>query len=247
MSLDLEKLVKETIQESLSGLLDSSLEESNVNSKVEEKTNQDLNEAYVTAAPKFDLKTELLSDKNKNAHQELMEGYVKTLNEISAELDSANKDEANINHSKWRSLKTDEAYNHNGAFLHGLFFHNISDLNSQISMNSLSFMKLERDFGSFDNWQEDFIACAISSRNGWAITAYNTQLRRYVNLMVDLHSDSVMIGCQPVIVLDCWEHSYYRDYLKNRKAYIHAMMKELNWDVIERRIEKTEKIHKILG
>ena len=114
-------------------------------------------------------------------------------------------------------------------------------------MNTLSFMKLERDFGSFDNWQEDFIACAMSSRNGWAVTAYNTQLRRYVNMVIDLHSLNIMIGCHPVIVLDCWEHSYYRDYLKNRKAYVHAMMKEFNWDVIESRIQTTEKIHSILG
>lgn len=247
MSLDLEKLVKETIQESLSGLLDSGLEESNINSKVEEKTNQDLNEAYVTAAPKFDLKTELLSDKNKKAHQENLEDYVEKLNKVSAKLDSIDRSEVNSNHSDFRNLKLDETHNHNAAFLHGLFFHNISDLNSQISMNSLSFMKLERDFGSFDNWQEDFIACALASRNGWVITAYNTQIRRYVNLMVDLHSNNVMIGCQPIIVLDCWEHTYYRDYLNNRKAYVHAMMKELNWNVIEKRIEKSEMIHKLLG
>lgn len=205
-----------------------------------------IKEAYVTQASKFDLQTELLSDKTKNAHQELLEGYSKKLNEISAKIDGCDKSGANLNSSEFRSLKIDEAYNHNASFLHGLYFQNISDLNSQVNMNSLSYMKLSRDFGTFDSWQEDFVACCLSARNGWAVTFYNPYLKRYVNSIIDLHSDNVMIGMIPVIVIDCWEHSYYRDYLTNRKAYVFGMMKELNWSVIEDRIKKSEKINKIL-
>ena len=68
-----------------------------------------------------------------------------------------------------------------------------------------------------------------------------------MNTVIDLHSLNVMIGLLPIIVMDCWEHSYYRDYLKDRKTYVYGMMKELNWEVIENRISKTEKISKILG
>lgn len=234
---NIDDLLKEEIKKTISESLDTK-------GFIEEET---LNEAYVTQTSKFDLKTQLLSDKNKRAHQELLDGYVETLNKISAQLDGVNKEEANLNSSAWRSLKLDEAYNHNAVFLHGLFFQNISDLRSQISMDSISFMRLERDFGSFDNWQADFIACALSARNGWVVTCYNTQLRRYVNVMIDLHSQNLMLGCHPVIVLDCWEHSYYRDYLKNRLAYVKGMMKELNWNIIEERFNVAEKIHKVLG
>ncbi len=245
--MDIDKILNESIE--------NALEEKGISNKRREETQPDvniqsekqLNEGYVTQAAKFDLKTELLTSKNKQAHQELMEGYVDKLNEISAKLDTADREGANLNHSSFRSLKIDEAYNHNAAFLHGLFFQNISDMNSQITMDSLTFMRLERDFGSFDRWQEDFMACAMSARNGWVVTAYNTQLRRYINMVIDLHSQNVMIGCHPVIVVDCWEHSYYRDYLKNRKAYVRGMMKELNWDVIEDRIKLADKIHKALS
>ena len=48
---------------------------------------KNLDEAYVTQAKKFNLTTELLSEKNKEAHQELFEKYVETLNRVSAELD----------------------------------------------------------------------------------------------------------------------------------------------------------------
>ena len=70
---------------------------------------------------------------------------------------------------------------------------------------------------------------------------------QYANTVIDLHSQNVMIGMQPIIVVDCWEHSYYRDYLKDRKTYLYGMMKELNWSVIEERVKVSEKIHKALG
>ena len=43
-----------------------------------------------------------------------------------------------------------------------------------------------------------------------------------------------------------WEHSYYRDYLRDKKTYIHAMMKELDWEVVEARVKKADKIAKVM-
>ena len=206
-----------------------------------------ISEAYVAEAGKFNLKTELLSDKTKKSHQELLEGYVETLNKVSAKIDGVDKSSANLNHSDFRNLKIDETYNHNAAFLHGMYFENISDLNSQITVDSLTYMRLARDFGTFDKWQEDFVACCLSARNGWAVTFYNPNLKRYMNTVIDLHSQNVMISMLPVIVMDCWEHSYYRDYLKDRKTYVYGMMKELDWSVIEDRVKLSEKIAKVLG
>jgi len=204
-----------------------------------------LDEAYVTQAKQFDLNTEFLSTKNKRAHQELFDNYVESLNKISAELDAANREDANSTDSQYRSLKIDEIYNLNASFLHGLFFENISDPHSQIAMDSLTYMRLERDFGTFDEWQRDFIACAMSSRNGWAITVYNTFLNRYLNVCVDLHNINIPFSSFPIVVLDCWEHAYYRDYLNDKKTYVFAMMKELNWGVIEKRVDKAEKVAKV--
>lgn len=214
--------------------------------KSTKKPKKRLTESYVVTTKNYNLNTELLSDKNKKAHLELLENYVETLNKVSAKLDSVSRDEASLNHSEFRALKIDETYNANAAFLHGMFFDNISDQNSIVTMDSLAFLRLERDFGNFDSWQQDFIACAMSARNGWACTVYNSFLQRYMNIVIDLHSLNVPIGCYPVIVLDCWEHSYYKDYLKDRKTYVYAMMKELNWKKIEERFQKAEKLAKVM-
>jgi Fe-Mn family superoxide dismutase len=152
--------------------------------EIKKSLGDDLQEAYVTQAKKYEVSTELLSQKTKNSHQEILEAHVKKLNEVSAYLDTAERELADPNNSKLRSLKEDETYNLNASFLHAYYFENIGDQNSVINMDSIAFMRLERDFGSFDNWQKDFIACALSSRNGWAVTVYNFFLDRYMNVIV---------------------------------------------------------------
>lgn len=209
--------------------------------------NKILEESYVAQPKQFNLPTELLSNANKKNHIELYDQYIKDFNKISAELDTADRDSVNSNDSKYRSLKIDETYNLNAIYLHELYFANISDLHSSISMDSLAYMRLSRDFGSFDAWQKDFIACCLSNRCGWAMTYYNTYLKSYVNCFIDLHSQNVPVGSYPIIVMDTWQHAYYRDYLRDVKTYTYGMMKQLNWNIIEKRFEKAENISKGLG
>ena len=218
----------------------------NIKKSLKMSNEKTLNESYVAQAKQFNLPTELLSPSNKRNHIELYDQYIKDFNKISAELDTADRSSASSNSSQYRSLKIDETYNMNAAYLHELYFANISDLHSEIAMDSLSYMRLARDFGSFEEWQKDFIACCTASRCGWAITYFNTYLQRYMNCTIDLHSINVPIGSYPIIVMDVWQHAYYRDYLKDVKTYVYGMMKQLNWDVIEKRFKKAELIQKSL-
>jgi len=206
------------------------------------ESNEILSESYVAQQKMFNIRTEFLSPDNVKNHIELYDNYVKSFNRISAELDAADRKNSNSNHSNYRSLKIDETYNLNAVYLHELYFANIGDNKSQIKMDSLAFMRIERDFGTFDAWQKDFIACCMASRCGWAITYLNTFTKSYMNVPIDLHSLNVPFGAYPVIVMDVWQHAYYRDYLKDIKTYVFAMMKQLNWRIIEKRFEKADKI-----
>ena len=203
-------------------------------------------EALVANVKQFNMNTEYLSDANKNNHMQLYKGYVESFNEISAELDSADKSDSNSNNSGFRSLKIDETYNMNAIYLHELYFANVNDPNSKITMDSLAYMRLARDFGSFDEWQKDFIACCKASRCGWAVTYYNFYTQTFMNTIIDLHSENVPAGGYPVIVMDVWQHAYYKDYLKDVKTYTVAMMKQFNWNVINKRFEKADNIVKAL-
>lgn len=206
-----------------------------------------LNESYVTAAKKYNVTSELLSEKSKTARQREYERAVEALNKVSANLDTANRQEANRFSSEFRHYKVDEFHLITAAFLKAYHFENISDLKSQISVDSISFMRLERDFGSFDDWQKDFIACGMSSRNGYVVTAYNFLLRRYMNFIIDNQSQGIPVGCMPVVVLDVSDGAYYRDYLDDRKSYMVAMMKEFDWEKIEERFKQSDKMSKVIG
>ena len=210
-------------------------------------TDKKLDESFVLQAKKYNLSTDLLSKKTNDAHQQLLDGYVETANNVSAKLDSVDMTVANSNDSAFRSLKCEETYNVNASFLHAYYFENIADPTSRITMDSLAYMRLSRDFGTFDNWQQDFVACALSSRQGWALTVYNGFLDRFMNVVVDSHDIGVPVNCYPVIVIDMWEHAYYRDYLDDKKKYVFAMMKELNWEMIEARIRRADKLSKLFS
>ncbi len=207
---------------------------------------ENLNEAFSAQPKKVNLRTDFLSPGNVQNHIELYEDYVDKFNKTSAKLDSVDKSEVNSNHSGFRSIKIDETFNMNGAYLHELYFANVGDAQSRIAMDSLSYMRLNRDFGTFDDWQRDFIACGAASRCGWVVTYLNMYTQSYMNCVIDLHTQNVPVGMYPVIVMDMWQHAYYRDYLKDGKAYMTAMMKQLKWSVIEKRFEKADKILNIV-
>lgn len=214
-------------------------------SAIDETLSGNLKEAYVSEPKKYDLRTELLSSKGKAARQRDYEVYVSNLNKISAQLDGADRDAANDKASDFRRLKIDEVHNMNAAFLRALHFENISDLDSKITMDMLCFLRFERDFGSFDAWQKDFIACAMSSRDGYALTGYSLYLKRYINFVIDTEGLNVPIGVLPIIVLDVAEGAYYRDYLDDRRSYVLGMMKEFDWQHIEGRVKKAEATAKV--
>jgi Fe-Mn family superoxide dismutase len=220
----------------IDSLLQNSVKESVSTSK------QSLQEAYVAEPKPFKQVSELVSQKTKDMHVGLYKNYVESLNAISAKLDTADRSEANPRHSDFKSLKLDEAYNLNAVWLHELYFANCFDPHSEIVMDSQAYLRLQRDFGTFDAWQKDFMATAMSAGNGWAVCGYHTFLRRYVNMIVSQHSGDVMLGVFPVIVVDMWEHSYTRDYLSDKKSYLVSQMKEFNWDVIEERFKRAESI-----
>ncbi len=222
--------IKKDLNKAISGILDGAL-----------------NEAYVSEPKKFDLRTELISDKTKNLRQQSFERRVDALNKVSAQLDTVDRESSNPNSSRFRSLKLDEVHCLNASFLRALHFENISDLNSIITMDMLSFLRIERDFGSFDAWQRDFIACCMASRDGYGLTGYSIFLQRYVNFVIDTEGLNVPIGVIPVIVLDVAEGSYYRDYGGDRKTYIAAMMKEFNWSKIEKRFERADSVAKVFA
>lgn len=220
-----EKIIQETIQ-----------------SKLDSKKKL-LDEALVHEQKPYENRSKFVSDKTKDTHKELYDDYVKCFNKCSAELDGINRDYSPETVQQYRRAKKDEQRAGNAIFLHELFFANSFVNESEILSDSLTFIMLQREWGTFDEWQQDFIQCAMAS-NGWAVCGYSFFYKKFVNVLIDDHTQHALVGLYPLIVVDVWEHAS-RDYKPSQKKdYVYRIMGELDWEIIESRFNKLENILK---
>lgn len=189
--------------------------------------------------------SDFLSERQLSEHHDVLyAGYVNKLNEIEEKLPSADKGKANATFSDFRALKKEEVFAQNGILLHELYFENISPAvirqpaeEAGRAVPEALQQSIEKDFGSLDAWQEDFLACGMSSR-GWVIMAQNPTDGRLHNYIADIHDVGGVWGVMPLLVLDMYEHSYFIDYGTKKKDYINAFIKNINWDVAENRFSR---------
>ncbi|HSL00122.1 MAG TPA: superoxide dismutase [Rubrobacteraceae bacterium] len=98
---------------------------------------------------------------------------------------------------------------------------------------------IARDFGSFEDFKEQFGAAAAPGAlfgSGWAwlIASRDGSL----TIETTPNQDSpLMEGKTPVIGLDVWEHAYYLKYQNRRPEYIEAWWSVVNWQEAERRYQ----------
>ncbi|MEN9840561.1 MAG: hypothetical protein RL376_361 [Verrucomicrobiota bacterium] len=91
---------------------------------------------------------------------------------------------------------------------------------------------INKEFGSLTAFQAEFAkAAAARFGSGWAwLVVQDGQLK----VISTANQDSpLMLGAQPVIGLDVWEHAYYLAYQNRRVDYVKAFWTVLNWDAAE--------------
>ena len=72
---------------------------------------------------------------------------------------------------------------------------------------------------------------------GWAITFYDAKANGLVNVWIGDHNINELAGCNPILVMDLWEHAYLRDYKPADKGkYIEAFLAHTDWSVCESRL-----------
>lgn len=169
------------------------------------------------------------------AHMRLYEGYVTNINKIDEELirGNAQRDQANTTFSYYRELKRGETFALNGVILHELYFENIGGTETEPDQTTRA--KLERDFGSFEQWKDDFIATAKASR-GWAVLSFDQRSGRLRNISLDAHDLGNIAYSAPILVLDMYEHAYFLQYADKKVDYINNFMNNINWTVVSGRM-----------
>jgi Fe-Mn family superoxide dismutase len=186
---------------------------------------------------KLSIKKELkgISEKTTSIHHDkLYEGYVKKWQEIQERLKKVDRSLANATFSELRELKLEETFAANGVLLHEAYF---DILGGNGKPEGKIVERIAKDFGSFENWQEEFKALGMAAR-GWVVLAYDFNDGKLHNYLADWHSQGGIWGTAPILVLDVYEHAYFIDYGSDRKSYIEDFFANLNWQAINKRYLK---------
>ena len=196
------------------------------------KLKKEICQMDIVAMP-FPYNTNVVSRKQYDDHITLYEGYVSKTNEITNVLATQPEySSANATAGHYRGWKKSETYALNGAILHECYFGNLGNESGPPQQKTQHLM--DRHFGGFDKWKEDFIACALSAR-GWCILVFEQRTGTCRNILLDSHDDGYVACAFPIIVLDMYEHAYFIDYGTDKAAYINRFISNIRWDFIEKR------------
>ena len=183
---------------------------------------------YVSKPLPFSKPLKGISEKTMEIHHDkLYQGYVNKRNEIEEKLTSTDRSKANATYSEYGELKREESFAANGVVLHEYYFNILGGEGGEASADLKS--AIEKDFGSYEAWAEDFKAAGLVAR-GWVVLAHDHNTGKLHNYVCDAHNQGGIWGAIPVLVLDVYEHAYFIDYGSDRKSYIEDYFANLNWE-----------------
>jgi len=167
-------------------------------------------------------------------YSKLYQGYVKKWQEIQEKLKTVDESTANASFSDLRELKIEESFVSNAIVLHEAYF---DILGGEGKAEGEILKMIEKDFGSFEKWLNNFKALGLCSR-GWVVLGYDFNDGKLKNFLLDAHNLYGVAGTAPVLVMDMYEHAYFMDFGSDKKAYIEAFFQNLNWKVIDQKFHK---------
>lgn len=98
--------------------------------------------------------------------------------------------------------------------------------------------ELEKTFGSFDKFVEEFSAKALGRfGSGWAWLTVDDDGKLEISDTPN-QDNPVMVDKEPILGLDIWEHAYYLKYQNKRADYIKAWWNVVNWAEVENRYQE---------
>lgn len=112
---------------------------------------------------------------------------------------------------------------------HTFFWHSLKPNGGGAPKGALA-EKIEKAFGSFDGFKEQFKQIGVSQfGSGWVWLVEQGESVAIVktsNAMTPLAE-----GQKPLLTCDVWEHAYYLDYQNRRPDFLQAFLDHLvNWD-----------------
>lgn len=172
-----------------------------------------------------------LSEQLLKNHFTLYQGYVANTNKLVGLLDAKE-----VGTPEYFELQRRLGWEWNGMRLHELYFDNLTKEASGFPEGELK-EKIEKIYGSFEQWQKNFIGLGAMRGIGWIVLYYDKQSDELFNLWINEHDTGHFAGATPLLVMDVFEHAYMLDYGIKKVDYIEAFFKIINWNSVAERFK----------
>ena len=182
--------------------------------------------AYDALEPHIDARTMEIHHTKHHA------GYTKKLNAAieGTELENKSIGEVLANVSKHSAGVRN---NGGGFYNHKLFWEIMAPGGDELSSRMNIHKAIERDFGSYDKFKDEFAAAAKGQfGSGWAWLCVDNNDKVFVTSTPNQDNplmDVVDVEGTPILGIDVWEHAYYLNYQNRRPDYIEAFFNVINW------------------
>jgi Fe-Mn family superoxide dismutase len=175
-----------------------------------------------------------ISQKTIEEHLKLYKGYVNNANLVFNKL-SELKSDPEKNSYLLAELQRRFSFEFGGMRNHEYYFSALLGGSKEINKNGELYKKLVEDWGSYETFLEHFKFVALTRGIGWAVLYYDKVNDKLIITWVDEQHIGHLAGCEIILALDMWEHSYYLDYITaEKKKYIEAFFENLNWENVEK-------------
>jgi len=168
-------------------------------------------------------------------HFTLYQGYVTNTNKVLDTLDQMLKD-GKTGTPEYAELKRRLGWEFNGMRLHEYYFENLGGKGGINKEGKLA-KKIAGNFGSYEAWEKDFKATGSMRGIGWTVLYQDTISGRLINFWINEHDISHPAGCNPILIMDVFEHAFMLDYGLKRADYIEAFFKNIDWKAAEARVK----------
>ncbi|MDP3297554.1 MAG: Fe-Mn family superoxide dismutase [Thermodesulfovibrionia bacterium] len=168
-------------------------------------------------------------------HFTLYQGYVTNTNKVIDALGQMLRD-GKTGNPEFAELKRRLGWEFNGMRLHEYYFDNLGG-KSGINKNGKLIKKLFEDFGTYETWEKDFKAVGTMRGIGWVALYQDVTNGRLINFWINEHDVGHPTGCNPILIMDVFEHAFMLDYGLKRADYIEAFFKNVDWSVVEGRLK----------
>ncbi len=168
-------------------------------------------------------------------HFTLYQGYVTNANKVIDAIELLLK-EGKSGNPEFAELKRRLGWEFNGMRLHEYYFENLGG-KSGLDKDSRLLKKISEDFGSYEMWEKDFKATGAMRGIGWVILYQDISNGKLINFWINEHDVAHPAGCNPILVMDVFEHAFMIDYGLKKADYITAFFKNINWAIVESRLK----------